>query len=225
MSMYDLLRTPPADALKPIVGGRLKGKSDINPQWKIEAMTMAFGACGIGWRHELARLDTVPLASGEIMIFMQVNVFVKQNDVWSDAIVGMGGDFLVQKEKSGLVANDEAYKMCYTDALGNALKCLGVAADVYRGFCDTKYGKSESVNALSNAPKPATGTNAPPSQQKRLQGQTAGPRGADNSIVEGINYLCDGCGAKVPTATVKWCKDNAEKYGGRILCYECQHKK
>lgn len=221
MTVYDILRTPPADALKPIVGGRLKGKSDINPQWKIEAMTMAFGMCGLGWKHELVRLDTVPLASGEIMIFMQVNVFVKQNDVWSEAIVGMGGDFLVQKEKSGLVANDEAYKMCYTDALGNALKCLGVAADVYRGLCDTKYGKAETVNAPSSAPNAPAGRNTPPPQQNRPQAQTAGSRGVDSAIVE----TCDGCGAKVPAATVEWCKKNAEKYGGRILCYECQHKK
>ena len=221
MTVYDNLRTPPSDALKPIVGGRLKGKSDINPQWKIEAMTTAFGMCGLGWKHELARLDTIPLASGEIMIFMQVNVFVKQNDVWSEAIVGMGGDFLVQKEKSGLVANDEAYKMCYTDALGNALKCLGVAADVYRGLCDTKYGKAETVNAPSSAPNAPAGRNTPPLQQNRPQAQTAAPRAVDSAIVE----TCDGCGAKVPAATVEWCKKNAEKYGGRILCYECQHKK
>lgn len=144
MGIYESLKTPPAGAVKPITGGRLKGKSDINPQWKIEAMTNVFGLCGIGWKHELAKVDTVPLESGEVMVFMQVNVFVKQNDVWSDAIIGMGGDFLVKKEKSGLVANDEAYKMCYTDALGNALKCLGVAADVYRGVYDTKYAKAET---------------------------------------------------------------------------------
>lgn len=32
--------------------------------------------------------------------------------------------------------------MCLTDALGNAMKCIGVAADVYRGLWDSKYGKS-----------------------------------------------------------------------------------
>lgn len=32
--------------------------------------------------------------------------------------------------------------MCLTDALGNAMKCIGVAADVYRGLWDSKYGES-----------------------------------------------------------------------------------
>lgn len=177
MGIYDSLKNPPANAIKPIVGGRLKGKSDINPQWKIEAMTDVFGLCGIGWKHELVKLDTVPLDSGEIMVFMQVNVFVKVNDIWSEPIVGMGGDFLVKKEKSGLVANDEAYKMCYTDALGNALKCVGVAADVYRGIYETKYAKAE--------PK------------EEPQKETAKPKEADPKKIDILKNLIKRKGANI----------------------------
>lgn len=61
---------------------------------------------------------------------------------WSEPVYGCGGDFIVEKNKNGLVPNDEAYKMCLTDALGNAMKCIGVAADVYRGLWDSKYGES-----------------------------------------------------------------------------------
>lgn len=43
---YIKVSTPPEDALKPIVAGNLKGKTDISPQWKIEAMTETYGMCG-----------------------------------------------------------------------------------------------------------------------------------------------------------------------------------
>ena len=71
---------------------------------------------------------------------MRVNLYVKNGEEWSAAIPGMGGDYIIKKNKAGLVANDEAYKMCLTDALGNAAKCIGVAADIYRGNYDgSKY--------------------------------------------------------------------------------------
>ena len=47
---------------------------------------------------------------------------------------------LIQKESSGLYSNDEGYKMAVTDALGTAMKMLGVAAEVYLGnFDGSKY--------------------------------------------------------------------------------------
>lgn len=48
IDIYTTLATPPTDALKTIQAGNLRGKSDINPQWKIEAITAQFGLCGIG---------------------------------------------------------------------------------------------------------------------------------------------------------------------------------
>ena len=43
-------------------------------------------------------------------------------------------------QSKGLRASDEAFKMAYTDAVGNALKYLGVSADVHMGrFDDNKY--------------------------------------------------------------------------------------
>lgn len=40
---YTAVSNPPKDALKEIEFGALRGKSDINPQWKIEAMTENMG--------------------------------------------------------------------------------------------------------------------------------------------------------------------------------------
>lgn len=153
---FELLRQVPANGLKAIGAGRLKGKSDINPQWKIEAMTEVYGICGEGWYHELADEKTVPLPDGQIMLFMQVKVYIRDRQgEWSKPVVGFGGDYIVKKENSGLHTNDEAYKMCYTDALGNALKSLGVANDVYRGLWDgSKYNRREQTPLVDNAPKP-----------------------------------------------------------------------
>lgn len=138
---YKNLATPPKDATKKIEAGKLKGKTDINPQWKIEAMTNEFGLCGIGWKFQITDKNVYPCASGEVLLFMEVGVQVKEGEVWGEPAYGCGGDFIIQKNKNGLVANDEAYKMCLTDALGNAFKYFGVGADVYRGVFDSKHNR------------------------------------------------------------------------------------
>lgn len=138
---YNAMRKPPAEILKPIEAGNLKGKSDINPQWRVEIMTEQFGLCGIGWKYEIVSTSTVECSNGEILVFMRINLYVKDGEAWSNPIPGFGGDKIVIKNKNGLVPNDEAYKMVLTDALGNAMKNIGVAADVYRGLWDSKYSR------------------------------------------------------------------------------------
>ena len=39
MDIYEAVRTPPQEALKAIEAGRLKGMTDINPMWRIKALT------------------------------------------------------------------------------------------------------------------------------------------------------------------------------------------
>ena len=141
---YKNLSTPPQDALKQISFGALKGMSDINPQWRYEALTKEFGLCGEGWRFEVANTFTEKIEStGEKMLFVQVNLYVKIGESWSEPIPGFGGDYIIKKDKNGIHGNDEAYKMATTDALGTAAKMIGVAADVYRGIIDTKYGRRQ----------------------------------------------------------------------------------
>lgn len=143
---YTKLAAVPDNALKPITIGNLKGKSDINPQWRYEALTDVFGLCGEGWRYEIVDRLTVPVpATGEVMIFVFINLFVKLKDGWSEPIPGSGGDFVIKKDKNGIHGNDEAYKMATTDALGTAAKMVGVAADIYRGQYKTKYQREETV--------------------------------------------------------------------------------
>lgn len=146
MDLYEQLQTPPNDALKSIGFGSLKGFSDINPQWRYEALTAALGPCGCGWRFEIADTKTQSVSTGETMVFVLVNLYIKHGDEWSAPIPGWGGDYLVKKDKNGIHGNDEAFKMATTDALGTAAKMIGLAADVYRGLIgngasDSKYAR------------------------------------------------------------------------------------
>ena len=140
ISIYESLARPPKDALREIQAGKLKGKTDINPQWRYKAMTEKFGLVGIGWKYEIQKLWTEQGAGGEVLAFAQVAVFISDNDIWSEEIVGIGGSKLVAIEKGAPVSNDEGYKMAVTDAFSTALKMLGVAADIYAGRWDgSKY--------------------------------------------------------------------------------------
>ena len=139
IAIWDKVKKPPPTALKKIEAGRLKGMSDISPQWRYEIMTEVFGPCGIGWRFGIERMWTEQGSEGQVFAFVQASVNYKQGDDWSDPVQGVGGSMLVAKERAGLHCSDEAFKMATTDAIGTALKMIGVAADVYAGKCETKY--------------------------------------------------------------------------------------
>lgn len=147
MEFWNALSRPPTSALKPISGGRLKGKTDITPQWRYQAMTEMFGPIGFGWKYTIDRLWTEDGPNGERMAFAQVSVYVAHESTWSDAIQGIGGAAMIAMEKSGLVGSDEAYKMATTDALSVALKMLGVAAEIYLGNFDGSKYKTEAPAA------------------------------------------------------------------------------
>jgi len=140
MEIWKKFNRPPETALKSIQAGRLKGKSDINPQWRYQAMTEVFGPCGIGWKYTIDSLWTVPASDNQHFAFANISLYIKQGYEWSEPIPANGGSIMVAKESSGMHSNDEAYKMAITDALGTAMKMLGVAAEIYLGNWDgSKY--------------------------------------------------------------------------------------
>ena len=139
MTLYNAVRTPPPEALREIKAGRLAGKSDINPMWRIKTLTEQFGPCGVGWKYTIEKLWTEQGANGEIAAFALINLYHKIGEGWSEPIPGIGGNSFVAKEKSGMYTCDECYKMALTDALSLACKALGVAADVYWQADKTKY--------------------------------------------------------------------------------------
>ena len=172
---YTAMAQPPADALKPIGFGKLKGKSDINPQWRYETLTEQFGLCGTGWKFEITDVTQVPVVqTGELMVYLTVNLYVKDGDAWGAAIPGVGGDFVIVKDKNGYHGNDEAYKMALTDALGNAAKMVGVAANIYRGLTETKYERRQSAPAQTKTQAKAQPKAQTQSKKSQPKPQTQG---------------------------------------------------
>lgn len=140
MKFWNTFNQPPKTALKVIEAGRMKGKTDINPQWRYKAMTQTFGPVGIGWKFTIDKSWTEPAAKDEVMVFVNVSVYVMVDGKWSDAIPGTGGSTLVVSESKGMYNDDDAYKKATTDALSTALKMLGVASDIYENKWDgAKY--------------------------------------------------------------------------------------
>ena len=138
--IWDQVHKPDPTSLKTIGGGRLKGMTDINPQWRFQAATDVFGPCGIGWWYTIKELWTAPGADGQVMAFARVDVFYRDGESTSQPVEGIGGSMMISKEKDYLYTNDECYKMAVTDALSVAFKALGFGAEIYAGRWDgSKY--------------------------------------------------------------------------------------
>lgn len=142
LDLYNRVRKVPQEAIKSIAAGRLKGMSDINPMWRIKRLTEEFGVCGFGWKYEIIRMWNENGGNGVISSFVHINLFVKMNKEWSEAIQGIGGSSFVTNEKNGLYTSDECFKMALTDAISVACKSLGMGADVYWDKDSTKYNQT-----------------------------------------------------------------------------------
>lgn len=142
LDLYNRVRKVPQEAIKSIAAGRLKGMSDINPMWRIKRLTEEFGVCGFGWKYEIIRMWNENGGNGVISSFVHINLFVKMNGEWSEAIQGIGGSSFVTNEKNGLYTSDECFKMALTDAISVACKALGMGADVYWDKDSTKYSQT-----------------------------------------------------------------------------------
>ena len=146
------LTQPPPHALKKIGGGRLKGMTDINPQWRYEAMTEVYGLCGIGWKFKITEKRIEEGTDGQKCAFVDIALYVKDKESgkWSEPIPGTGGSMFIAKETNGLHTSDEAFKMATTDALSTAMKMIGVAADIYNGSFDgSKYIERQQQRDLT----------------------------------------------------------------------------
>lgn len=160
LDLYNKVRSVPQEAIKPINGGRLKGKSDINPMWRIKTLTEQFGTCGFGWKYTITRQWTEAGTGGEVSAFVNIDLYIKMDGQWSEAIPGTGGSSFVVQEKNGMYTDDECYKKALTDAISVACKAIGIAADVYYANDRTKYYRPENTGA-----QPST---APPDNRKTL---------------------------------------------------------
>ena len=139
LEIYNKLRECPTEAIKPINAGRLKGMSDINPMWRIKAMTEVFGPCGIGWWYTIDKQWLDHRNGPEEAAFCNITLFYKVAGEESHGIPGTGGSGFVKVEKNGPYTSDECFKMALTDAISVAAKALGAAANIYWQQDRTKY--------------------------------------------------------------------------------------
>lgn len=141
MELYQRFRACPPEAQKPITAGRLKGKTDINPMWRLKALTEAFGPCGIGWNINITNTwIEESLDTNERVANVRIALRYRYKGEWSEPVEGIGGAMFVEAEKGGLHVDDDAFKKAYTDAISVACKALGIAADVYYAKDpETKY--------------------------------------------------------------------------------------
>lgn len=150
MELYQIFRKCPLEAQKPITAGRLKGKTDINPMWRLKALTEAFGPCGIGWTLKIVRtwIESSGIDSDEKTANIEIELRYKYKDQWSEPIPGIGGSMFVEMESKGLHVEDECFKKAYTDAISVACKALGIAADIYFAKDpDSKYQTGDEGSA------------------------------------------------------------------------------
>lgn len=125
----------------------------VKPIWIQRRLTEQFGPAGLGWGVNEPKFEVVHASEGEVLVYCTVSAWHgdKANVLW-----GVGGDKVVGKNKYGLVPDDEAFKKAFTDAVGNAFKSLGVAADIHMGlFDDDKYvSAARQEFAEQDAPEP-----------------------------------------------------------------------
>lgn len=203
MKIYDASRKCPSEALKTIQAGKLKGKSDINPMWRIKQLTTLFGPCGIGWKTFDETFWTTPGANGEVIAWcsLKLSYVDEETGTWSEPVFGIGGSMLVDTQREKLASNDEAYKMAHTDAISVACKQLGFAADVYWEKDRTKYDRADDTPP----PPPKEPTPPPPPP-----------------------VICERCGKPITPvknngkvySVEEIAANSKEKYGSQI-CWNC----
>ena len=219
LELWEKVRNVPGTATKNIGGGRLKGMTDINPMWRIKTLTEQFGQCGFGWYYEITDKRIEQGGNNEQAAFVDIKLYVKQDNEWSKGIEGTGGSSFVAKEKAGLYTNDECFKMALTDAISVACKALGFGADIYWSKDNTKYNDQKKTNYQNNFNNQQQNNSTGPTseaQVKRL-----------NAIAYGKGY--DFASVK-KAAKKKYNVDNLtnltkEQYDTMCKGYEeCEHK-
>lgn len=197
LEIYNQSREVPKEAQKAIQAGRLKGKTDINPMWRIKKLTELFGPAGIGWRFDPPVFEEKTGAKGEVMVHCFTCLYIRQDEgqAWSAPIPGVGGSMLVSMERDGLRTDDDAYKKAYTDAQSVACKALGVGADVYWEADTTKYAPPPP------SPEPvcaSCGKKVPPVVDRNGKLQMTAGQAADRSFKKYGRILCMECARKQP---------------------------
>jgi hypothetical protein len=134
LALWDKVRRVPPEHLKAFNNGKFSGTA-IKPIWAIKAMTETFGPMGTNW-GVIGRDFEYQTLGENIIVFCNVVVWYGNKEC---VVEGFGGDWVFRNGKG----DDDALKKAYTDALGNALKHIGVAADIHMNLWDGSKYKDE----------------------------------------------------------------------------------
>lgn len=148
--LWDRLgKTDPAHTKSFQRAGGFKGTA-IKPMWSYRRMTEEYGPCGVGWGVGEPTFKIIE-AGDEILVYCIASVWHGSKE---NVVYGVGGDKAVAKFSSGIKTDDEALKKAFTDGVTNALKMIGVGADVHMGmFEDSKYvSEMKAEYARQSAP-------------------------------------------------------------------------
>lgn len=235
MELYELGRSVPNEAMKPITAGRLKGFTDINPMWRIKRLTEMFGPCGIGWWYEITDKRMETGANSEMCVFVDIKLFYRWGDTVSQPVYGTGGSSFVAKENKGMYTSDECFKMALTDAISVAAKAIGVGADVYYAKDRDKYSNPEEPDGMpGNNPSAAYGGTSPVREatreaERHLNTGGLRPLSDLNRPPQDMKFRCADCGAELKPYTGadgkvvsirKHAEGSKAKYG-KVLCINC----
>jgi len=187
-ALWDKLgKTDPAHTKGFSRAGGFKGTA-IKPMFSYRRMTEEFGPCGEGWGINEPKFEVVP-ANNEILVFCTVSIWHGNRET---IVFGVGGDKCLVSQSNGLRGDDEAFKKAFTDAVTNALKLIGVGADVHMGmFDDQKYVNTMNEEFGNTQPKPKPVQPPKPTEQEKVnaQRQTANEEKADKAVAQFVTYL------------------------------------
>lgn len=176
--IYAQAQHTPEFARKSFNNGNFSG-TDINPMWRIKMLTLIFGPCGIGWITKDVKYTLYPVAAtGEVVISCELALLYRnpQTKEWSEPVYGVGGNQLILNRKRGPQANDEGFKMAYTDAVSVAVKALGFSADIYFENDRTKYTlATEITEEKANAAAAKVPAKPEPKAEPKPDPKTAAP--------------------------------------------------
>jgi len=200
----ELERTDPAFTKPFTRAGGFRG-TDINPTWRLKRMTERFGPVGIGWG--MTKPEFTREAAGEgVAVYCTVGIWYMEGGQRSEPVYGVGGDIIAARRRDGGVAlDDEAHKKAFTDALGNAMKSLGVAADVFlKLFDDSKY-REESAQHFAEQREAAADRRPAPSVSSQPVG---------NDTWQPVNIPVPAGGLKAWAGLLKGAIDSAPSVAG-----------
>lgn len=208
LDLYNNVRKVPEDAQKKINGGRLNGKTDINPMWRIKTLTEQFGPCGFGWYYEITKQWLEQGSNNEVAGFCNINLYIKNGEEWSKPIPGTGGSGFITKESKGLYTSDEVFKMALTDAISVACKALGFGADIYWSSDKTKYDSSNNKEDKKQAPAtPQTSATLSEAEIKGMEIDIEGSFDRDEVVAKWNKYkhLDEQCNKRLTKTVQRVC--------------------